>query len=112
MTLHSYHTTGRTLMESENDESHSEKSGTSSDTDQQWMEAILRSPTKKARLLQRIGLDDDRITNKDAEDTPARAGGGKGAGVATGQSEQRRHATGGQIFSTNRHQSQQRIPCC
>ena len=82
-------------MESENDESHSEKSGMSSDTDQQWMEVILRSPTKKVRVLQRMGLNDNWITNKNAEDTPARAGGGKGAGVATGQSEQGCHATGG-----------------
>ena len=82
-------------MESENDKSHSEKSGTSSDTDQQWMEMILRSPTKKARLLQQMGLDDNRFTNKDAEGTPACASGGKGAGVATGQGEQRHHATGG-----------------
>ena len=58
------------------------------------MEAILRSPTKKS-LLQQMGLDDNRITNKDTEDTPARAGSGKGASVATGQREQRRHATGG-----------------
>ena len=78
-------------MESENDESHSEKSGMSSDTDQQWMEAaILRSPTKEVRLLQQMGLDDDRITNKDAEDTPACAGGGSNPtprGMSTGDAD-------------------------
>ena len=51
----------------------------------------VRSPTKKVRLLQRMGLDDNRITNKDVEDTPTRTGGGKGA---TGQGEQS-HATNG-----------------
>ena len=42
-----------------------------------------------------MGLDDNRFTNKDAEDTPACASGGKGARMATGQGEQRSHATGG-----------------
>ena len=79
-------------MVSENDKHHSEESGTSSDTNQQWMEAIL---SKKVRLLQWMGLNDARVTNKDTEDTSACAGGGKGASVATGQSEQRCHATGG-----------------
>lgn len=41
-----------------------------------------------------MGLDDNRITNKDVEDTPTRTGSGKGAGVATGQGEQS-HATDG-----------------
>ena len=59
------------------------------------MEEILRSPTKESWLLQRMGLDDDQINNKEAKDTPTCTGGVKGAGVATGQSEQRRHATSG-----------------
>ena len=74
--------------ERENDPSDSESNPSS---DNQWIEGILQDPTKKAFLLQKLGLEDPPSLRQSAKPpekgkTPADISGGKRGSDSTGPS--------------------------